>query len=212
MGKATVDQLARLLTNRIHLGELRPGEQLAEIALSTQLGVSRNTLREAFRVLARDGLVEHIPHRGVFVRTITEDIPDVYAFRRFVELGALDHVYRDHRVTTRCFYAMEKACDAAEAAASTSDWANVGAANSDFHQAIVDLVGSQRLSELSRVVLTQARLLFLSTSDWKSVHKPFIDTNRRILAALQRDDVEQARILLSDYLLHSERLFSGQGV
>lgn len=212
MGKATVDQLARLLTNRIHLGELRPGEQLAEIALSTQLGVSRNTLREAFRVLARDGLVEHIPHRGVFVRTITEDIPDVYAFRRFVELGALDHVYRDHRVTTRCFYAMEKACDAAEAAASTSDWANVGAANSDFHQAIVDLVGSQRLSELSRVVLTQARLLFLSTSDWKSVHKPFIDTNRRILAALQRDDVEQARILLSDYLLRSERLFSGQGV
>ncbi|GAA4796156.1 GntR family transcriptional regulator [Corynebacterium canis] len=212
MGKATVDQLARLLTNQIHLGELRPGEQLAEIALSTQLGVSRNTLREAFRVLARDGLVEHIPHRGVFVRTITEDIPDVYAFRRFVELGALDHVYRDHRVTTRCFYAMEKACDAAEAAASTSDWANVGAANSDFHQAIVDLVGSQRLSELSRVVLTQARLLFLSTSDWKSAHKPFIDTNRRILAALQRDDVEQARILLSDYLLRSERLFSGQGV
>ena len=48
-----------------------PGVQLSEVALAQQYGVSRNTLREAFRLLARDGLVEHVPHRGVFVRTMT---------------------------------------------------------------------------------------------------------------------------------------------
>ncbi|MDO5076421.1 GntR family transcriptional regulator [Corynebacterium sp.] len=209
MGRATIDELVRLLTDRIYRGELRAGEQLAEIGLSTQLGVSRNTLREAFRMLARDGLVEHIPHRGVFVSTVTEEIHDVYEFRRFVELGALDHVHRDPHVTMECLNAMERACDAAEAAAEANDWVNVGAANSEFHQAIVNLVGCQRLSDHSRVVLAHLRLLFLATSDWKAVHKPFIDMNRSILFALQRNDVEQARVLLADYLLRSERLFSG---
>ncbi|WJZ02200.1 GntR family transcriptional regulator [Corynebacterium freiburgense] len=206
MGKATVEQLVRLLSNRIHMGELRPGTQLAEIALASQMGVSRNTLREAFRLLARDGLVEHLPNRGVFVRTITEDCDDIYAFRRFVELGALDHVHRDPHITAQCLYSMKNACDEAERAGARGDWAKAGAANTDFHQAIVDLVGCERLSEQTRIVLTQARLLFLSQADWKAVHKPFIEGNRSILAALQRDDVEHARLLLSDYLFRSKQL------
>lgn len=205
MGKATVDQLVRLITDRIHMGELQPGAQLAEIPLAGEIGVSRNTLREAVRILARDGLVEHLPNRGVFVRVIVDDADDIYAFRRFVELGALDHAHRDPHVTARCFYAMQLACDEAVAAAERQDWAKAGAANGDFHQAIVDLVGCERLSDQARVVLTQARLLFLSQADWKAVHKPFIETNRKILGALQRDDIEQARLLLSDYLLRSER-------
>ena len=93
---SSVEQLAASITASINIGVLVPGVQLSEVALAQQYGVSRNTLREAFRLLARDGLVEHVPHRGVFVRTMTaHDLKDIYAYRRFVELGAITYAYSD---------------------------------------------------------------------------------------------------------------------
>lgn len=50
--------------------------------MAEALGVSRKTLREAFRLLAHERLVVHEPHRGVAVRTL--DAADIYAIRRLV--------------------------------------------------------------------------------------------------------------------------------
>ena len=55
------DALTNALRRRIIDGEFAPGTRLSEISLAEQLGVSRNTLREAFRVLAEQGLIEHVP-------------------------------------------------------------------------------------------------------------------------------------------------------
>ena len=86
----TVGRLADLLRERISAGGLPPGTQLAEHAMAETLGVSRNTLREAFRLLAHEGLVVHRPHRGVFVHTLeAADVRDIYATRRLVECAAV---------------------------------------------------------------------------------------------------------------------------
>ncbi|MDR2999486.1 MAG: winged helix-turn-helix domain-containing protein, partial [Microbacterium sp.] len=55
--------LADALRQRIIDGEFAPGSRLSESALAERLDVSRNTLREAFRVLAEQGLIEHVPHQ-----------------------------------------------------------------------------------------------------------------------------------------------------
>ena len=86
---ASLDLAARI-TAKIDQGELTPGTRLPEVALAEELGVSRNTLREAFRVLMQDGLVDHIPNRGVFVHTFTKsDVEDIYAYRAFIEVAAI---------------------------------------------------------------------------------------------------------------------------
>ena len=59
--------LVNRLTDRLIAGELRPGARLSEAALAKEFDVSRNTLREAFRVLGEQGLVDHVPNRGVSV-------------------------------------------------------------------------------------------------------------------------------------------------
>lgn len=46
-----------------------PGQKLSEAALSESLDISRNTLREVFRTLTKEGLIKHAPNRGVFVAT-----------------------------------------------------------------------------------------------------------------------------------------------
>src|SRR5680860_1517223 len=59
--------VASVLRERIAAGQLSPGTKLSEEALGEALGVSRNTLREAFSALAAEHVVTRIPNRGVYV-------------------------------------------------------------------------------------------------------------------------------------------------
>ena len=61
------ERSAELIRQKITQGEFAPGQRLSEQALADSLGISRNTLREAFRMLTKDGLVKHAQNRGVFV-------------------------------------------------------------------------------------------------------------------------------------------------
>jgi DNA-binding GntR family transcriptional regulator len=72
---AIVEQLQRMIVE----GALAPGTRLNERMLCAQLGVSRTPLREAFRVLAAQGLVALLPNRGaVVVRLTTKDIAETF--------------------------------------------------------------------------------------------------------------------------------------
>jgi DNA-binding GntR family transcriptional regulator len=60
-------------------GELPSGARLAERQLCTSLGISRTPLREAFKVLASEGLVELLPNRGARVAPLDEaDIENMF--------------------------------------------------------------------------------------------------------------------------------------
>jgi DNA-binding GntR family transcriptional regulator len=80
------DQVREELVNWLSDGRLPPGQRLEEERLSRALGVSRTPLREALSSLARDGLVEAVPHRGFRVpRLSAERVRDLYPI-----LGSLE--------------------------------------------------------------------------------------------------------------------------
>jgi DNA-binding GntR family transcriptional regulator len=66
---STAERLRELIIE----GELAPGTRLNERALCDRLGISRTPLREAFRVLAADGLVALSPNRGAQVVSLSTD-------------------------------------------------------------------------------------------------------------------------------------------
>jgi DNA-binding GntR family transcriptional regulator len=75
------EQLADHLGQQIIRGELAPGERLREQDLSRSLDVSTNTLREAFRLLEKRHLIEHLPRRGTRVREVNEaEVRELYDF------------------------------------------------------------------------------------------------------------------------------------
>jgi DNA-binding GntR family transcriptional regulator len=77
---STVDQVADRMRMMIWRGQLQPGFRLKEMPLSKSFGVSRNTIRDAIRDLAQDGLLTHELHRGAIVRELgAEDVADLYA-------------------------------------------------------------------------------------------------------------------------------------
>ena len=60
-------------------GRLRPNQRISEISTAKKLGISRSPIREALRILERDGLVTYEPGRGAFVTDITpEDADELY--------------------------------------------------------------------------------------------------------------------------------------
>ena len=196
------ERLAQRIRNKLIAGELRPGQRLSEEALSTRLDVSRNSLREAFRLLTKDGLLRHEPNRGVFVATPSmASIIDIYRVRRLVECKALSQSYPNHPAVAR----MCEAVDVAKECRSNQDWMGIGSANMVFHAAIVDLADSVRLSEFYARVAAELRLSFGLLDDPELLHVPYVDQNAAILALLLEGKPAEAASALEAYLMLSER-------
>ena len=74
------------IRDRILSGDIAPGDRLRETALGDELGLSRTPVREAMRRLEQDGLLEHVPHRGVVVRSLdAQQITELYLIREILE-------------------------------------------------------------------------------------------------------------------------------
>ena len=86
------------------------------------------------------------------------------------------------------------------------NWIDVGNANVDFHQAIVDFVGSAFLTRNARIALAQSRLAFLVHPNGNDVHAPFVKKNRYIVNLLATGEVAAARDELSTYLDRAESI------
>lgn len=67
-------------------GKYKEHEELREVAIGEELGVSRTPVREAFRQLELEGLIQIIPNKGAYVTGITmKDVQDIYAMRALLE-------------------------------------------------------------------------------------------------------------------------------
>ncbi|MBQ0131408.1 MAG: GntR family transcriptional regulator, partial [Comamonas sp.] len=110
------DTVADTIRQQLIHGELRAGQRLSEAALSQQLDISRNTLREVFRILIKEGLLRHEPNRGVSVVIPSiADIIDIYRVRRLIECPALEKAWPLHPAHKRMRQAVEDAQQAREA-------------------------------------------------------------------------------------------------
>ncbi|MFF4173602.1 GntR family transcriptional regulator [Streptomyces sp. NPDC001744] len=194
---STAERVADVLRTRVAEGYFPPGTRLSEEAIGGALGVSRNTLREAFRLLTHERLLVHELNRGVFVRVLAaEDVTDIYRTRALVERAVV-------RGLGRPPYALDglaAAVGAGEAAARAGDWDGVSTANIHFHRALVALAGSARTDALMRGVLAELRLALHLVDDPRALHEPFLARNREILAALRAGERGTAERLLVRYL------------
>ncbi len=67
-------------------GKYEEHEELREVAIGEELGVSRTPVREAFRQLELEGLIQIIPNKGAYVTGITQkDVKDIYMIRSLLE-------------------------------------------------------------------------------------------------------------------------------
>jgi DNA-binding GntR family transcriptional regulator len=148
-GKVEIPSIVEAVVQRLRAlivsGDVRPGDRLVEERLTEMFGVSRPPLREALRVLQRDGLVQSLPRRGYIVTPITaQDVREIYSLRFALERLAIElgvPVQDPSRLAP-----MRAALADMKVAADGGDDNAVLAANSRFHMGLVALAGHSRLN------------------------------------------------------------------
>jgi DNA-binding GntR family transcriptional regulator len=80
------DAVAEAIRNAILAGSLEPGARLVEVSIAQQMRMSRGPVREALRLLEKEGLVARVPRKGTCVASLTvEDVEEIYSFRSVIE-------------------------------------------------------------------------------------------------------------------------------
>lgn len=195
----TAQQLADLLSERILGGAFAAGDRLRESAIAAELGVARNTVREAARVLELGGLVRYEVNRGAVVISPTaESLDAVYTARERLEIAAVAAP-----ATAKQIDRLDGAYRDLEKAARTRDVRHIVDVDLAFHGTIVSLLESSRISRFYADLIHELRfyLTVLSIED-REFERPraLLAEHRIILDAVRSGDPERATAQVRDHI------------
>jgi DNA-binding GntR family transcriptional regulator len=190
--ESTPSIIADRLRKAIGHGELKPGMQLGEADLARKLGVSRGPLREGMQRLTQEGLLIAIRNRGLFVVDMTaDDVRDMYLAREAIERAAARKIIEgDHAAAGEGLLAL-----VAEMAAAT-DPAEVSEVDIAFHEGLVALAGSPRLSRMHRTFITETRMCIHALEETYAAADVRVEEHRALAEAVKSGD-----LALTDQLL-----------
>ncbi len=192
----------RELERMVLAGELAAGEKLNELALASQLGVSRGPVREAVRALAETGLVRLEKNRGVFVREISvaeaDEIFEVRAaFDQMAGRKLAATIRPDQLAELRAV--VQRMRDAAE----RNDLDTYHAANLRFHDALVEFAGNAKLLQMYRRLVNELSLYRRHTLTAPERLKKSTLEHRKILQLIAAGDAEAAGMTLYEHAMAS---------
>jgi DNA-binding GntR family transcriptional regulator len=180
------------LSREILSGRTDPGERLVEEQLTRRLGISRAPLREALRLLAQQGLVEHIPRRGARVATLSDqDVRELYEVRDVLERHAVQQALAPS--ADRYVDGVRAALDVMRDATADGDRMVIADAHRRFHVALVALGGNRQLSALYESVLVRLQLYMavnLRREAEVSTASDGVHRHERLLAVVEAGDAE----------------------
>lgn len=94
-GRSSRERAYLHIQRKIVSGELRAGQAISELALATEVGISRTPVREALRQLVAESILEQGPNGGINVVKLTrQDIIDLYELREALEVFAVGKIAR----------------------------------------------------------------------------------------------------------------------
>ena len=164
-------------------GDYAPGSRLSEGALASELNTSRGTVREAIRTLADGGLIEVIPHRGVFVTQLSVLATwEITSLRALLEPYASRLALEAEGADTTLLADVRAAFADLRAAVATADPVTVANADVAFHRSVFARCGHAMLRSQLETLQSLARRVVLtnqiSSADAPTLiaqHQPIVD-------------------------------------
>lgn len=201
--KSVARTVLEYLRKEIITGGLEPGQKLNEIELSTRLEVSRHPLREAFRILEREGLVQSLPRRGAHVTKISkEDFQNLSKAREILEVNAIDILREAEKADLS---EIARAVDEAEKVEVGADYdvdryLNCHRIIENFHFQLIVATGNTWMMHFYKSFYSCiSRYQFICLRA-RGVVKDSIGEHRRIYEAIRDSDYEKARAMLRSHI------------
>ncbi|UYM04126.1 GntR family transcriptional regulator [Solicola gregarius] len=200
--KSVPERISDDLRQLIVKGTLEPGEQLSEVALANQLGVSRSPVREALQQLVRERLLVSSRNRGVRVARFTDgDIAEIYDARRAIETFAAQAIVASgsDRVAEVVTGLRETLTDL-DNAVRARDYRLVSEVDLSFHRRLVDGAGNSRLSDAYSILYAEA----LTCAHWLEIARPagdeLVRDHEQFITALEAEDPQRLADIIATHL------------
>jgi DNA-binding GntR family transcriptional regulator len=197
--QSTPSIIADKLRAAIGRGEIPAGAQLGEAQLARALGVSRGPLREGMQRLTQEGLLVSIRNRGLFVIEMTpENVRDMYVARTAVERAAAAQIFL-HDPAMAGDGLLAVVGKMARAAGRRDDFA-VSDADIEFHDRLVELSQSPRLSRIHQTLLTETRMCIHALEETYRYSDERVGEHQAIAEAFVAHDPALADRLLVEHM------------
>ncbi|WP_035775600.1 GntR family transcriptional regulator [Arthrobacter sp. H5] len=147
------------IRSRIFSGTFPPGARLIERDLAAEFDVSRFPVREAIRILHREGLVETLPTRGIVVKRLERrEVEEIFDIREALE--GLASKLAAERVAAGEHSDLQKYVDQSRSALADDNPEAARVANSEFHDQIIEFSGSSTLHDILTPLMGRLHWLF----------------------------------------------------
>lgn len=214
----------RSLRRMIFEGRMPPRQRLSHRALSKDLGIGRSPVRDALLQLEAEGLIEHRPNSGIYLREITpRELEGLYELRLVNEPYAAEK--SAERAKAAHLTALRRLCDEMTAIAEKPDLATWFAKpenrrrfcrlDMEFHQAVLEASGNPMAAELfsgvQLLALTFAWDLGYGKPEWfAEIMARTAAGHRAVYEAIQRRDGRAAREAMTAHVAWAHQEVPGR--
>ena len=184
------------IRRRIFTGEFRPGQKINESEIAVNLGISRSPVREAFRILERDGLITTLPRKGSYITDISlQDLEELFEVRKILECYALDCIKKRTKKSTEKIQSIIEELD--RNLLKKHDPFSV---ISGFHYNLVELSNNSRLIELYKILAVSLRRYWMIYHIEKGQRDISLEHHQGIADILKKGDYTGTKTLLKKHI------------
>ncbi|TYC13390.1 GntR family transcriptional regulator [Actinomadura syzygii] len=199
------EAVAGALREAILDGTLPPGTWLREAEIARELKVSRTPVRDAFRILVAEGLVNINANQGASVAPITsDDVLELYAFREALEGLAARLAAR--RPSRQCLEAFSKLIAEMKRVGEAGEIRELSKLNFDFHAIVRDAAGNRYLERSLTHVHNAARRFPDPTLGLPGRVEESIAEHVALADAISQGDGAKAERLAIEHMRHLSEL------
>jgi len=191
------EQVASVLRKAILSRELEEGQEITLEGIATQVGVSSMPVREAFQILANDGLIKLRPNKGAVVLGVNEKtIRDHYETRAVLEGATAALASKAADISS-----IEHAFEVAKQALDEGDSKLYSEYNQSFHVEIWTAAGNDKMQTLLSTMWNGLSMGHKDTEE--SYAQVSIAEHEKILTAIKAGDENLARKRMEDHIIRS---------
>lgn len=196
--RSLADEVAERIREVVLAGSLPPGQKLSDSRLAKELPVGRSTVREAFRILLSEGLLESSGHGVRIARFTDDDVQDTFELRLAVECRAARMIAS--RRDPEDIAVLSGIVDEYTHAAASDDAAAAVQLDLRFHETLCRLSGSRRLHDVFTREVVKMLVLLQVDHD---IYQPLSDWSGDlplVLAALRGGDADAAAAAIEAHI------------
>ena len=183
-------------------GKYKENDELKEVTIGEELGVSRTPVREAFRQLELEGLIQIVPNKGAYVTGITEkDVKDIYMIRSLLE-GLCARWATEH-ITKEQMEEMEENVYLAKFHAQKGHYDQLAVLDNRFHEIMYEACNSKMLEHQLKdfhdyVLRVRKKTLANVNRGTKSNEE-----HEQIMEAIKSKNAEKAEMLANRHMINA---------